>query len=42
MEQDRKSKKTPHAYGHLTYAKEERTYIGGKTVSSTSDAGKTG
>ena len=26
MEQDRKSKKTPHAYGHLTYDK------GGKNI----------
>ena len=40
MEQD--SPKNPHTYGHQLMKKEARIYIGGKTISSTSDAGKTG
>ena len=35
-------KKNPHTYGQLVYDKESRIYIGEKTVSSISGAGKTG
>ena len=32
----------PHTYGHLIFQKEARIYKGGKTISLTSGAGKTG
>ena len=42
VEQNRKSRDDPGTYGHLIYDKEGKIYNGGKTISSTSDAGKIG
>ena len=42
MEQNRKPKITPPTYVHLIFDKEIRIYNREKTISFTSDAGKTG
>ena len=42
MEQNRKPKINPHTYVHLIFDKEIRIYNREKTISFTSDAGKTG